>query len=754
MNQTREDLLTGQQTNQILNGYKETVKSRERHLSTRVEQYKSRISGYIGLDKLQYKTNLAVGQAVANFAASALTFIPVAGPMVYAGVSGVIKSSSTTWSGALVDGVISAANFNAALFTSSGAKGGVNVASLLSGGDLITKPAMGANLSYNLQSGIGGMASSGLSLISFSNSSSFRQTGGNGKIDVPVTKEVVNFKLKKAQQSISDSMAWVDGAAEEKFIYLALFSFISDLKVGGRGNLMLDTGAATTAKQFESDDISDDDYGKLALKSVEEVKRGLSALNRTTLGLIKRGSRLEERFNKYRSGNRLSYESWIPAIDQTGGGREVQSKTQLRASMITGVCLFKARTLAYMDDYIVALKASFGDQFRTAIGSNPLLPDIFTSTGGSWTYPSASGITERIGWSEYRKRWAIGSYAFHGVLRAHLGTYNLSSLPPFGENNEIDKAVRRALIDALLTQFWVVSDAYAARSLTGKISPSAECAESCMFSSAQLLELPYISSYFDPQRAWTNMGSNQQIFSNAFAQLKSVRDNAQTTFVKKSGNGKAVDFFQEIESFQNLNIEGVANGSLDGDPAKIVRERLKNVLRLERSRVENFLLAPDWDLNSSVSAIETTDFLLGLMPTGKACATDLSGYIFGRLNGLYNKLYILNGDTYIQADTLCDYFIDGYKKAALADVGQKEKASNIFTEKYNKIASKGSLPSADTIRQSYKTEFRYDNPTQEQSDILDSFADIHMAMSLDDVPQSVINQRILQLLADLMKRGA
>jgi len=753
MNQPREKLLAEMQTSQILNSYKETVKSREKHLSIKVEQYKSKISGYIGLDKLHYKTNLAVGQAVANFAASALTFIPVAGPMIYAGVSGVIKSSSTTWSGALVDGVISAATFNAALFTSSGAKGGVNVASLLGGSDLTSSPVPGATLSYNMQSGIGGIASSGLSLASLANSSSFRQAGGNGKIDVPVTKEVVNFKLKKSQQTISDSMAWVDSEEEEKLIYLALFSFISDLKVGGRGNLMLDTGAATTAKEFESDDIREDDYGKLALKSVDEVKQGLAALNRTTLRLITRGSRLEDRFKKYKSGASLSYETWIPQIDQAGGGKEVKSKTQMRASMITGVCLFKARTIAYMDDYIAALKASFGDQFRTAIGSNDLLPDIFTSTGGSWTYPSATGITERIGWSEYRKRWAIGSYAFHGVLRAHLGTYNLSSLPPFGENNEIDKAVRRALIDALLTQFWIVSDAYAARSVTGKISPTSECADSCMFSSSQLKNLPYINAYFNPERAWKNIGANQQIFQNAFAQLKSQKPK-QVTIIKTSTTGE-VEMLKAIGSFDADKISKLAvpDGGLDPDTAKAAREDLKNILRLERKRVENFLEDPDYGWGSNSNRKETTDFLLGLMPTNKTCSSNLSDFIFKRLEGLYESLYIETGNTYLQADHLCTLFLEGYKEAYDAEQGKDDNTTKLFTDEYNKIAAKGSLPSADDIKQSYRTEFGYVNPSVEQNSIVDSFADIHMAMSLEDVPQSVINQRMLQLLADLLKRG-
>jgi hypothetical protein len=54
MNQPREKLLAEMQTSQILNSYKETVKSREKHLSIKVEQYKSKISGYIGLDKLHY----------------------------------------------------------------------------------------------------------------------------------------------------------------------------------------------------------------------------------------------------------------------------------------------------------------------------------------------------------------------------------------------------------------------------------------------------------------------------------------------------------------------------------------------------------------------------------------------------------------------------------------------------------------------------------------------------------------------------
>jgi len=172
---------------------------------------------------------------------------------------------------------------------------------------------------------------------------------------------------------------------------------------------------------------------------------------------------------------------------------------------------------------------------------------------------------------------------------------------------------------------------------------------------------------------------------------------------------------------------------------------------LERKRVENFLNNPDWDGGSGSNFKETTGFLLGLMPTNKTCSSNLSELIFNRLEGLYESLYIKTGSTYLQADDLCTLFLKGYKEAYDAEQGKADNTTKIFTDEYDKIAEKRSLPSADFIKKSYRSEFGYVEPSVEQNSIVDSFADIHMAMSLEDVPQSVINQRMLQLLADILR---
>jgi hypothetical protein len=749
------ELRTDDSFEKILKKCDDKIKSNNARLDKRVADYQLSMAAFMGLDKMLFEKNKAVAQQVGVMASSALCFIPVFGPMAYAVVSSMIKSNSRTLTGVLIDAGMAAIQYNAATMISKGATNNYNVGVYLATGSGLQgptpKPTDNVGMSFSNLSGTGNMIASALPISALLPNGLRGLPGANagtGKLLIPATQDIMKIKTIHYARTVDQGMAWIndDNSANGQLINIVFYNIINDFKVGGRGNLMLDTGVAKEKTiVVDKEGLSDDDYYKMSLKSVANIQTALKSLVIRNK-LVKRGSRMESTFAKFRPDGG-GYNTWfpVPVFSGAAGAEDTAHKQSLQAreSIISGICLFKAKLIGYADDYLANLKASFGVNFKDH-GSN-YLPDAFKTDGHTIFngFPTAIGLDNDQ--SNYKKHWALGVYAFHAILKHHLGTYNLSCLPPFGENEANDKAVRRALIDALATQWWISSAAWKQGQISGKMKPSTKCYQISMYNPGQLLAIPYIESYFNPERVWINFGANQAIFDDALLLLE------QEGILNQAHKDRLSYLTSEITRLTDMaQLSTREQVDLAGNIK--TKETLKNrekdltlprAIKDTKEKYRSFLQTP----GPSTDFIENTAFILSLMPTGKTGAPELSTHIFSVLEELYQPILSTS-------NAAVDYFNKGMalKDDKPADFNYKTQTGTDYAKAFG---SDGKMQTADEIKTKL-TGFmsQQGDLTENQADIVSALSDLQMGTKLNAAgkafSQADFNRQVLRALKHLL----
>ncbi len=738
----------------ILKKFDDKIKSNNARLDKQVADYQLSITAFMGLDKMLFDKNKAVAQQVGVMASSALCFIPVFGPMAYSVVSAMIKSNSRTVLGVVIDGSFAAIQYNAATMISKGATNNFNVGAYLATGSGLQGPAPKAGdpivMSVSDLAGVGNMIASALPISAlFPNG--WRglpvANAGVGKLLIPATKEIMTIKTINYARTVDQGMDWIkkDNSTDGRLINIVFYNIIGDFKVGGRGNLMLDTGAVKERTiQVNEEGLSDDDYYKMSLKTVSDIQTALKALVIRNK-LVKRGSRMESTFAKFKPNSDFGYKKWFPMpVLVAPLAKEDALRVQATESIISGICLFKAKLIGYADDYLANLKASFGVNFK-GIDSSDYLPAAFKTDGHSFfgtSYDTAIGLDNDQ--SDYKKHWVLGVYAFHAILKHHLGTYNLSCLPPFGENDDNDKAVRRALIDGLATQWWITSAAWKQGQISGKMTPSSKCYDISMYSAAQLLNIPYIQSYFDPKRVWTNFGTNQTIFDGALLSLEQeakvlTQDYIDRLLYLTAEISRLSDIANPNEREQSALASNIkVKENLDNRGATTTR--FNKAINDTKNKYTDFAKNP-----VKGKFVEDTVFILSLMPTNKTGAPDLSRKIIDVLDLLYKPISDLG-----EAKAAI-FFKEGM--AIKDDTPDFDYKAQTGIEYAKAFADQG-MKSVDAINLKYTQSISQVALSANQIKIVSALSDLEMGTKLNAAGkafnQADFNRQVLRALKHLL----
>lgn len=707
------------------------------------DEYVLQIGAYMGIDKAKYQKRRDYMFLGGGFAAAALGFIPIVGPTVSAVATAILNASAAQSTGAgLVAGVQAAVQYNLATNPASNSAWGIGTIQ-----DSLIDSNYSWDWSQNINlGGIAAVSSSAAGVLGgFIQSSLKRPVLGKGNFLLPATPPVVQATLTDYAETIEIGYEWLAQTNpnyqenRRKLLPLVFFMMVDSLQVGGRGNQLLDTRAGL------GDDGELTEYQKL-----DVVRHRLKSLRNTT-----GGSRLIDRLEKYPVST--SYADWFD--NQTPEGQHLESS----------LCLFKARLIAYADDYRDQMKGQIGDSFMKFVYGQ--LPPGFIPP-------------EQLK-SGHRRDFALGMYAFHAILLRHLGTYNLGSLPPYGVDAELDRRVANALIDALATQFWVTSRAYDASS----IGNAPRLLRDNLVTADLLEKIPYIAPYFEPARVWNAQGGAvamaQAAVSEALKALvtehnQSGRDPGTQLAGKKLGDylntlnteiGRLETILQDeaqVQAMQNYQSEydqldpkaqdySARKQLLD---AKVEQEK-QTIYRLRQSTDPK--LTSRMAVKGKVSTLETTIdqfnarryvginshaggqpapltdiFLLKLMPTQKTSCPGFAQAVNDRLTKLYNRVTTPN------LDQKKDWLMEGFQKARKIQDAELASTSKLYSSRLNKayetLASKNLNPSPFTSKpatkpktgQELRQKMQQDlvNKPLSQDDLVNALADVHMGALL------------------------
>ena len=346
------------------------------------DEYVLQIGAYMGIDKAKYQKRRDYLFLGGGIAAAALGFIPIVGPTVSAVATAILNVSAAQSTGAgLVAGVQAAVQYNLVTNPASNSAWGSGT---------IQDSLIDSNYSWdwNQNINLGGIAAVSSSaagvLGGFIQSSLKRPVLGKGNFLLPATPAVVQVTLTDYAETIETGYEWLNrpnpGYLNNRRLLLPLvfFMMVDNLQVGGRGNQLLDTRAGL------GEDGESTEY-----QSLNEVQRRLKELRKTT-----GGSRLIDRLDKYHGPT--SYADWFDT--GTDEGKHLESS----------LCLFKARLIAYADDYRDQMKGQIGDSFMKFVYAN--LPQGFIPP-------------EQLK-SGHRRDFALGMYA--GQSHEAISAYRLT----------------------------------------------------------------------------------------------------------------------------------------------------------------------------------------------------------------------------------------------------------------------------------------------------------------------------------------
>jgi len=781
------------------------IKTCDRRLAQHVESYAGNIRSYLGMDLISYEKNKAMFVQAGSLVSAGVCFVPVLGPMLSSALSGLVNSAFIGEKGLkgvglpFLSAIAASVRYNALLMSGQSAESQFNLGRWFTSGmtnvdNLLSERANPwSDGTMMLVSGLSNMVLSGLTVGCFlgGQNSTIPEIKSTAKLMAPATDEIVEIAFSKHEETLRESMAWLNENVDRpRLLYLVFYEIVKGMNVGGRGNLMLATGKAQRTPEVNPDalkggDIDEEDYMRIRLKSVTDIKTELRSLVRGKY-FYKRGSRLQETFDKFREP--VGYYTWFPDPAQAQPPNNNPKAQEDREHLISSICLSKAKLIAYANDYIDQMKGMFGKNFAGQVNT-PGLPNAFKTSGHTWKNEYSTAIGSNYDQSEYKKHYVLGAYAFHATLLHHLGTYNLSTVPPFGTSPSLDEAVRKALIDALLTQWWVCSYAY--KSGSGKdLRDDVKCYEACMFSADQILGMPYIKPYFDPQKAWKSMARDQEIFNEALRRLKEKIASELNDEIKgdqylssKPLASQNVDFDGYLQKIDDLidvvNIDkaqavAAQQQNPQVQPRLSTYDRSLNVLETMKLRLQH----PDTigdaatidklkeELKEYASYnfnnfIIKTDFLLSLLPTNKRARDGLRNYIFDTvLKGLYQ-----NDNFY--ADALNIYLAAKQQQQQQKGFQYKRQTENRYADFQGKSSSGVTLKTKDELTDHYNrilTAGNAQNPASVLSrmaldikeKIRDSLVRLDMSTKLSaagspDFNQADFNREVLKVLTLLIK---
>ena len=781
---------------QVSDDLSEMLKTGDDGLQKGLTDLYQRMSSLSSVDKANTERNKLVIQQVASLVPLSMAWVPVWGPFA----SGVLRSTIIGISGDTIkQGIASGASaaLTYSLNSVVGATFGARAPGLLTPGGMLLNAGAPAsanttsnsnnapqdnNDTYRFGQFGADAAINFTGFIGFLVKTAENKGKGGAAIQIPPTTEAYKKATGAYNDTIRDGIKWMSQIKDETVGGLTLLLFyklIDGMKVGGKGSSFIESG-----KLYET-------FGSKSYKNIEEVKAALNTLEKASGGVGK--SELVITFNKYKTqGQGQGYSLIIQ-----GDGSE---------NLISGICLEKARIIAYVDNYKDGLKATFGNMFLSELNSiNPadkkLLPENFSTDSGHGRgqifgdkqYPKANryavGMTKEGDRSTHRKDFAVGVYAFHAILLRHLGTYNLSALPPFGANPENDIAVHRALVDAIATQWWITSRAYDA-SNTALKKVTREVFKANILDGAKILELPYIKPYFDPERVYQyqgrlvanaaevlekhaqgNNGKLQNDYQDqkgkvaAVTEIKNIIDTINGVINNK--NQQAANIANQIADLQRQIAQLIARGGNDQenitrlendlkaryadsaasqlayDNTKFLREfrswRKQKVDQYYGGYLRFYRYDSDNNLSSVIGGIGS-NFLLSLFPTGKDACELFSVLVHEELKKLYSPIL---GEPQFK-DSEVNLIVGLNQKATEAPTNYRD-----FESAYTKVAGNNRLMAAADIRAGFEQSLgipaRNNNPPEidrnkTKRELVEILANIHMGSYSSVEGNSKFNQ--------------
>jgi hypothetical protein len=343
---------------------------------------------------------------------------------------------------------------------------------------------------------------------------------------------------------------------------VGIYTYLNGQSVGGRGNQVLQSANVTTNSGSEYSDIDDiiksTKYFNECVNIASLIGIGHGTTRFTTA--IQRYSK----GNKLVDGIPAAYNEIFCIVQDENKNYDfdrIEANQKTYRNLIIGIALEKARITAYFDDYRSILQRGVGDGFSMLIGrwgaygsmgkGEGVLPYYFdigdagvdilidatkvttvaakevesrfrkgkTSLLGPTPKTNVEKITDnlggttavnylqkagggQLGWKDQRRDWMVGCFAFFSILKRHMGTWNLSSLPAIGMYNDIDARIHNALIDAVTTHWWFTSRAHTA---SNNLDVS-EIAYRDNLIHQGFLKAPYLSEHYSPERVYYQIG--------------------------------------------------------------------------------------------------------------------------------------------------------------------------------------------------------------------------------------------------------
>lgn len=645
------------------------IKKQDEKLLTSVETYFKTVQAFRALDTLKEDKDKLVFKTVGMVFSSALSFIPVAGPLVSAVVNGIIAAaadggkrslSKSLLGGAIAGGAVLGASANTAY-------GGKSY-------DPTNNSASASTLDANANA-IGGIAGGQAVLGAVKMVVDYKSgTTEEVPIEFNQTMEIV----KGYQEIIINGMSWIDTALlnnsntdeRGKLLFLVFFSLVHSLEVGGRGNLLLNSGVAMDEKMER-------------YISIANLKRALPDL--IAQGYEwgpTRGTRLLETLNFCVDD---SYMRWFSPNSNS---------SPETSSAITSLLLGKVKTIAYASDYKESLGKIDGQQMLAFLVKNTSYTTFMRKglqSGRISNFYKTAHNDRSL--DEHRQDLVMGMYAFHNTLMGHLGTYNLSFLPPFGTNENNDIRVAKALIDAIATQWWVTANAYKGK---GRLSVPDDAYKANMISATQILDFPYIKPYFD---------------------IDQIR------------KAKVKVLFMPPADIEKLS------------DSVIVNDKITTAITELNTRAT--------EMKTIVATIDDS-FLIKLMANRDSHISSCSGFK-NNVESVINELYLGVGDPIMFTSTMTTEINVLYNVSAAA-VGYRSKLETIYTKMQS---GNNQLETSAEIKTKYEkinaTNYNLIKQGESKDRLIELLRDIHMGAFLsgeqhEDFDQSDFNRDILKAL--------
>lgn len=558
------------ESDKIIVEFNNRIVRKESELDRIVQEYAKEIEAIFNIGHSIKDRNKRVVQVFGNTLASGLTFFTGWGPLAAAFATGSILKYGAG-SKMAIGGFSSLFKYNATVMNRQAMGGRADGSSYADGISQIIGMAGKQNII--------GINAAFLTLDPYERLLD-KQKVRNAKYikSIPLTTDARDIALAAYSTFIKEGLLWVDVARERRseLSLLCLYKIVSEVDVGGRGNHLMSTGVMSEYSLT---------FGKELYSTLAEAISRVETLENNAKALIGKKSRLVDVLLKYKESNyATSYDHIFYKSRDTEEGR-------LGGSVITAICLEKSRVIAYSEDYSKALKGGMGNYLQKTqetfkrIHKGLKLPEFFFAKDGNFhkSVHSSLGIST-VSASDQRVDYTLGVYAFHLVLERHLGTFNLGSLLPYGIDDNQDRAVKLALIDALATQWWITSRAYdSAGKITKSLNTESQVFKDNMLDDKAILSMPYIKCYFDPERTWKAIGSKFFVKIASLVDLKTrLEESNELEAANKLGKQKTANTLKAIKSKieQNINIELHRNyiNVKDGFTQKNESENLADLL--------------------------------------------------------------------------------------------------------------------------------------------------------------------------------